>query len=126
MIRTLIVDDEPDLRLVLRLSIEQRNEGLIVTGEAGAGQDALDQIETADPTVVVLDQMMPGMDGLQTAERILERRPNQLIVLYSAFVDDELTHAASGLGITACVAKGNPKHLADFLHELGSGPDPTS
>jgi DNA-binding NarL/FixJ family response regulator len=120
VIRTLIVDDEPDLRLVLRLSIEQRNEGLIVAGEASAGQDALDQIDAADPTIVVLDQMMPGMDGLQTATRMLERRPDQLIVLYSAFVDDELVHAATRVGITACVRKENPKHLADLLHDLGS------
>lgn len=120
MIRTLIVDDEPDLRLVLRLSIEQRNEGLTVAGEATAGHDALDQLDSADPTVVVLDQMMPGMDGLETAARILQRRPHQLIVLYSAFVDDDLILAASEVGITACVRKGNPKELADFLHDLGS------
>ena len=120
MIRTLVVDDEPDLRLVLRLAIEQRNEGLTVTGEASAGQAALDQLDSADPTVVVLDQMMPGMDGLETAARILERRPGQLIILYSAFLDDNLELAATRIGITACVRKGKPKDLADFAHQLGS------
>ena len=120
MIRTLIVDDEPDLRLVLRLAFEHRNEGLCVTGEAGAGVEALEQLECADPEIVVLDHMMPGMDGLETASRILERRPGQLIVLYSAFLDADLREAAAKLGIAACVRKGRPKDLADFVHRLAS------
>ena len=120
MIRTLVVDDEPDLRRVLRLAIEQRNEGLTVIGEASAGKDALDQLDVADPTVVVLDQMMPGMDGLETAARILERRPEQLIVLYSAFLDANLQRSAAQIGITACLRKGKPKDLADFVHKLAS------
>jgi DNA-binding NarL/FixJ family response regulator len=121
VIRTLIVDDEPDLRLLLRLAIEQRNEGLTVAGEAAEGRAALDQLDAVDPTVVVLDQMMPGMDGLETAAHILERRPGQLIVLYSAFLDDELEEQAKQAGITACMLKGRAKDLAEFLHQLTSG-----
>ena len=70
MIRTLIVDDEPDLRLVLRLAFEHRNEGLYVTGEAGAGEEALERLDEADPQIVVLDHMMPGMDGFETCRRL--------------------------------------------------------
>ncbi len=121
MIRTMIVDDEADLRLVLRLAIEQRNEGLAVAGEAAGGDDALEQLDAVDPTIVVLDQMMPGMDGLETAARILERRPGQLIVLYSAFLDAELQEQARQCGITACVRKGRAKDLADFVHQLATG-----
>ena len=120
-IRTLIVDDEADVRFLLRLAIERRNEGLCVAGEAAGGSDALDQLEVADPTIVVLDQMMPGMDGLETAARILERRPGQLIVLYSAYLDPELESEASRIGITACLRKGRAKELADFLHRLAPG-----
>jgi CheY-like chemotaxis protein len=121
VIRTLIVDDEADLRLLVRLAIEQRNEGLVVAGEAAAGDEALAQLDGADPTVVVLDQMMPGMDGLETAARILERRPGQLIVLYSAFLDRELEEQAGAVGIAACVRKGRAKDLADFVHRLAVG-----
>lgn len=121
MIRTLIVDDEEDLRLLLRLAIELRNEGLLVSGEAAAGDEALEQLDAADPTVVVLDEMMPGMDGVETATRILERRPGQLIVLYSAFLDEELEERARRAGITACMQKGKAKDLADFVHRLAAG-----
>lgn len=121
MIRTFIVDDEPDLRLLLRLAIEQRNEGLLVVGEAAAGREALDRLDSADPTVVVLDQMMPGMDGLETARRILQRRPGQRIILYSAYLDDELASAATALGITACMQKGKAKDLAELVHQIAAG-----
>ncbi len=121
MIGTLIVDDEPDLRYLLRLAIERRNEGLFVVGEADAGPAALAQIDVADPRVVVLDQMMPGMDGLETATHMLARRPDQLIVLYSAFMDDELRDQAEQAGITACMRKGKVAELADFLHDLTAG-----
>lgn len=121
MIRTFIVDDERDLRLLLRLAIEQRNEGLVVSGEASAGDEALAALEEVDPTVVVLDQMMPGMDGLETARHILQRRPGQLIVLYSAFLDAELEEQAARVGIAACVRKGRAKDLAELVHGLASG-----
>jgi DNA-binding NarL/FixJ family response regulator len=121
-IRTLIVDDEPDLRLILRLAIERRNDGLVVAGEAGAGAEAIAHADEVDPAVVVLDQMMPGMDGIQTAGEILARRPGQVIVLYSAFLDPAVERAALASGITACVPKGKAKELADLLHTLGSVP----
>jgi DNA-binding NarL/FixJ family response regulator len=120
-IKTLIVDDEEDLRLLLRLAIERRNEGLVVAGEAAAGDEALLKLDELDPKVVVLDQMMPGMDGLETARRILERRPEQLIVLYSALMDAELEAQATAIGIAGCMRKGKAKELADFVHALADG-----
>lgn len=122
MIGTLIVDDEADLRYLLRLAIERRNEGLFVAGEADAGPAALAQLDELDPQVVVLDQMMPGMDGLETATHMLARRPDQLIVLYSAFIDDDLRGQAQRTGITACMRKGKVTELADFLHDLTAEP----
>jgi DNA-binding NarL/FixJ family response regulator len=121
VIDTMIVDDEPDLRLLLRLAIDMRNEGLRVTGEAASGREAIAQVDAVDPTLVVLDQMMPDMDGLETAAGILERRPHQLIVLYSAFLDEDLEERALAAGITACRSKGKARDLANFLHDLASG-----
>ncbi|MBA2281523.1 MAG: response regulator [Actinomycetota bacterium] len=121
MIGTFIVDDEADLRLLVRLAIERRNEGLFVAGEAAHGEEALAQLDAVDPTVVVLDQMMPGMDGLETASHILARRPGQLIILYSAFLDEKLEEQASRTGITACMRKGKVSELADFVHQVASG-----
>lgn len=114
-----IVDDEPDLRLLVRMGIELRNEGLFVVGEAASGTAALEMIDEADPAVVVLDQMMPGIDGLETAARILDRRPEQKIVLFSAFLDDEIRRSALERGVSACVPKQRLKELPDILLDLG-------
>lgn len=118
MIRTMIVDDEDDLRLLLRIAIDMRNEGLTFAGEAISGHDALAKLDEIDPTVVVLDLMMPGMDGLETAAQILARRPDQLIVLYTAFLDDDIEGTARELGIAACMRKGRARELADLVHDL--------
>lgn len=116
----LIVDDEPDLRLLVRLGIENRNEGLFVAGEAADGLTALEMIDEVDPAVVVLDQMMPGIDGLETAARILSRRPHQKIVLFSAFLDEEIRRRAGERGVTTCLPKERIRELPDLLFDVST------
>ena len=115
---TLIVDDEEDLRLLIRLAIEDRNEGLYVSGEAADGESALQQVVVLDPDVVVLDQMMPGIDGIETAIRMREIRPDQRIVLFTAFLDAELQRKAAAVGIEACMAKSQLKQLPHVLFPI--------
>jgi DNA-binding NarL/FixJ family response regulator len=115
----LIVDDEESMRVLLRMLIERHNEGLFVSGEVDSGPAALEQLEALDPAVVVLDQMMPTLDGLQTAARILAVRPHQRIVLFSAYLDDDLERAARDCGITTCVRKDAVNDLPAMLLEIG-------
>ena len=111
LVTVLVVDDQPDLRLLVRMLITAANNGLHCASEVGSGEEAVawfDQScdnEEQMPTVVVLDQMMPGLTGIETARRILSRRPNQRIVLFSAYLDDTLRHLARSVGIRACVDK---------------------
>ena len=116
-IRTLIVDDQPDVRLLMRMVIEIANEGLVVSGEAAGGQAALDKLDTDDPVVVVLDQMMPDMNGLETAARIRARRPRQVIVLCSAYLDDDMVEQAREVGVQWCVGKAEVRRLPDVIRE---------
>lgn len=116
----LIVDDEPDIRLLLRLAIDRYNRGIFSFSEAGDGATALEQIEQDDPAVVILDQMMPGMDGLETAAIILQRRPNLPIVLCSAYLYDDLVGQARDIGIRECVDKRDVKGLAEAVHRLAT------
>ena len=123
-ISTLIVDDQPDIRLLLRVIINASNNGLVVAGEAGSGTDALELVETVDPDVIVLDQMMPGMTGLEVAEQILSRRPDQVIVLCTAFLNDEIREKAAALGIAGCIPKSDarlvPARLMQAVIELSA------
>src|SRR5687768_17066151 len=95
--RALIVDDDDDLRFLVRTIIEAANEGLSVAGEARDGDEAVDQWRTHRPDVVVLDYRMPGRTGLEVAAEILAEQPDQSIILFSAYLDDETRQRAGDL-----------------------------
>ena len=103
-VRVLIVDDEPDMRLLLTslLGLDQRFE---VAGEAADGAEGLQAYERLRPDVVVLDQRMPVMPGIEIARRILADHPDQAIVLLSAYVEESLREEALALGVRRVIGK---------------------
>jgi DNA-binding NarL/FixJ family response regulator len=119
MNRALIVDDDDDMRFLLRAVIERANAGLAVAGEASGGDEALEQWRSLEPDVIVLDQRMPGKTGLQVAELILAEHPEQSIILFSAYLDDELVARANALGIRACISKDRYDDIPDALWRYG-------
>ena len=116
--KTLIVDDEEDMRLLLRLTIDRENRGLQVIGEASSGEEALVIRRELDVDVIVLDHRMPGLTGIETAKAILADEPEVPIVLYSAFVDAGMTAEARQAGVRRCVKKGDVRGLIAALREL--------
>jgi CheY-like chemotaxis protein len=116
----LVVDDDPDMRFLARSVLEV--SGIEVAGEAADGQEALDKLAELDPppvpTVVLLDNQMPGLTGLEVAEQILRDRPDQLIVLFSAYLDDEIIRRATEIGVASCVSKGDAMDLPTILTEV--------
>jgi YesN/AraC family two-component response regulator len=115
MPRALIVDDEADIRLLLRAIIEDADHGLEVVAEAENGTNAIERCREVQPDIVVLDQRMPDVTGLQAAERILAERPDQPIILFSAYLDAEMMRAASALGVRACISKQNAADIPAAL-----------
>lgn len=116
--RTLIVDDEEDMRFLVRAVIEAANHGLTVSGEAEDGEQAIERWRAERPEVVVLDQRMPGMSGLEAAERILAEHPEQRIILFSAYLDDETAAEARRLGVELCLTKSEYGRLPEALWRL--------
>jgi len=118
----LIVDDELDMRTLVRVVIDMANHGLEVVGEAADGAEAVAAWRALDgppaPDVIVLDNRMPVMNGLEAAELILQERPDQLIVLYSAFLDDQVRAEASDIGIATCVSKDDLDRLPAVIQDL--------
>lgn len=102
-IRVLVVDDTAHVRkmLVMMLSVDD----LEVVADSADGASGIAACEELDPDVVVLDFKMPDMDGLETARRIKAQRPDQEIIMYSAFIDDALEQAAADVGIALCLGK---------------------
>lgn len=123
-IRTLLVDDEPDVRLVMRLAIESEDDTEVnVVGEAEDGQQALSQMDDLDPSVVVIDLRMPHLDGLTTASRMLDARPDLAIILCSAHCDRELQYEARALGVAACVSKTDLVEIPTLIKQVVRLPD---
>ena len=122
MTTMLIVDDEMDMRMLVRVVIEMANHGLSIVGEAADGLEAIERWRELDgppvPDVVILDNRMPGLTGIEVAEQILAERPGQIIVLYSAFLDDEVRAQAEEVGIATCVSKEELDRLPGVIQEL--------
>ena len=104
MARVLVVDDHEIFLqgLVLLLG---RDERLEVVGTATNGADAVRLTEALRPDLVLLDVMMPGMDGYEVAERMRKRVPETAVVLVSGVDEAEASRRASEVGAAAFVPK---------------------
>ncbi len=116
--KTLIVDDEEDMRLLLSLTITNEDRGLRVVGEAASGAAALRIQQELDIDVVVLDQRMPGLSGLETTKALLAEEPGLPIILYSAFPSKEVCDEALKIGALRCIQKGDRDSLVAALREV--------
>lgn len=109
----LIADDEEDIRLLLRILLEL--SGIDVIGEAADGLEAVELYDPTDPpSVVILDERMPRMSGLETARRILACRRQQPIVLFSSAFSADVREEAAKLGLW-CVSKTDYPSLPSVI-----------
>jgi DNA-binding NarL/FixJ family response regulator len=70
------------------------------------------------PTVILLDNQMPGPSGLEVAQEMLAHAPDQLIVLFSAYLSPEVIEQAERIGVAACVSKVDVTRLASIIRDL--------
>ena len=117
---TLIVDDEDDMRSLIRTTIEIANKGLRVVGEAANGTDALAKWREGRPDCIVIDQRMPGLTGIDVCRAILAEDPSQRIVLFTAFADAELRRSATEIGISVVLPKDHVHKLPETLRGLAA------
>jgi len=112
--KVLIVDDDPAVRESLRGLLEQR--GLSPVGTASDGNEAVTMATSLEPDVIVMDRMMPGMDGVEATRRIKQALPDTQVILLSAQLDDEVQQQGEGMGVYCYLAKGCSDNLiADMV-----------
>ena len=101
--RILIIDDEENIRRVTRLTLQAAGYEV---GEAGDGERGLEAFGNGSAwDAVLLDQRMPGMDGLETLRQIKERQPDARVIMSTAYASIELAVDAMKLGATDFVRK---------------------
>ena len=111
----LIVDDDQDIRALLRTGLEVATD--FDCYEAADGYHALESWRIHKQDIVVLDQAMPGLSGLDVAEGILEISPAQPVVLFSAYLDAKIIEAAARMGVTLVLGKDQFGRLVNVLQE---------
>lgn len=116
--RALIVDDTADIRFMVGFQLKM--EGLSFE-EADSGEVALERCASDDFDLVVLDFRMPGLNGLEVAQRLRGDGYPAQIVLYSAYVDEELQAAARALDIPA-VDKSDNERLLEVVRGMTAAP----
>lgn len=108
-IRLLIVDDVEDNRLILR-AICRKFEGFEIF-EAVDGQDSIEKCEELRPHIVLMDVMMPRLDGFQAAKIIKERYPETIVMAVTAVIDPKMEENMASIGVSAYIRKPIDKDL---------------
>lgn len=115
----LVVDDSGYARLRARRFLESLGVETIL--EAADGEEALSAYFSARPSLVILDQVMRGAEGLDVARTIRERDPNARVVMLTVLSDPDLQGQAREAGVTAVIAKDRLEDLAPFVRGVRGG-----
>jgi DNA-binding NarL/FixJ family response regulator len=116
-IRVVLAEDQPMVRAGFRALLDSRRD-IEVVGEAGPGAQALEQVQTHRPDVVVMDIRMPEMDGLEATRRITTDpavKQTRVLVL-TTFELDEYVFGALDAGASGFLLKGGEP--ADLVHAI--------
>ena len=116
----LIVDDDEDIRFLVRNLIEE-TPGLCVAGAAADVDQALALLDESAPQVVLLDSILPRIDGVAGARMIAERHPGLKIVLCSAKHPEEIEADARAAHVDAWLNKGDLERIPAALLEILAG-----
>jgi excisionase family DNA binding protein len=114
----LIVDDDPRIREFVRVNLEM--DGFAVR-EAGSADEGLDALEAEPPDLILLDVMMPQVDGWEMLQRVRERHgvDSIQVIMFSGHVDADAMDQAQASGAQAFVGKPfNPQELVTRAKDL--------
>ena len=120
-IRVLLVDDQALMRMGFRMVLDAQDD-IEVVGEAADGATALNQVRALSPDVVLMDVRMPGMNGIEATEVIVEHFPAVRVLILTTFDLDEYAFAGLRAGASGFLLKDTrPAELIDAVRTVASG-----
>ena len=120
-IRVLIVDDHQVVRLGLRTFLDLQDD-IEVVGEAGDGLAAIDQASRLKPDVMLMDIVMPKLDGIAATRRIKEAEPGIGVIALTSFAGDDQVLPALEAGASSYLLKDvSPEELVEAIRAVHRG-----
>lgn len=120
-IRVLIVDDHAVVRQGLRTFIDLQDD-MAVVGEGATGAEAIELVGRLQPDIVLLDLVMPEMDGVAATPHILARCPRSRVLILTSFGEDDKVFPAIRAGAQGYLLKDiHPTHLVQAIREAHQG-----
>lgn len=120
-IRVLVVDDHAVVREGLRTFLRLQ-KGIQVIGEAGDGAEAVAEARRLAPDVVLMDLVMPKLDGVEAMRRIRADRPQTRVIVLTSFDDDEKLMAAVHVGAAGYLLKtARPREVVRAIRAAHAG-----
>jgi NarL family two-component system response regulator LiaR len=120
-IGVLIVDDHALVRRGIRAFLESQPD-LVVSAEAGSGQEAIRLANELAPDVILMDLLMPGMDGIEATRQIKRASPRTQVIVLTSYHEDEHIFPAIRAGALSYLLKDvRPEELAEAIRKAAAG-----
>lgn len=120
-IRVLIVDDQALIRTGIA-TLLARKPDIEVVGQAGNGAEAIERAAALDPDVVLMDLMMPVLDGVEATRLLAAKGPRPAVIILTTFRDDEQVFRGLAAGARGYLLKDmDHKALADAVRTVAGG-----
>ena len=119
-VRLLLVDDSELVRKGLR-RVLQSKPGWEVC-EASDGESAVEMFKAQSPDVIIMDFQMPGLNGIETAAKILAIEPSAKIVMFTQHASGALEQHAREVGVRSVVSKTDTFRMLGMIEELVAAP----
>jgi DNA-binding NarL/FixJ family response regulator len=120
-IRVLVVDDHPVVRRGIKSLLAEEND-IEVVGEATNGKEAIQQVSLLDPDVILMDLVMPEMNGVEAIQKITSTHHEARILVMTSFAADDKVFPSIKAGALGYLLKdSDPEDLVRMIHQVYRG-----
>ncbi|WP_455662047.1 response regulator [Pradoshia sp.] len=121
MIKVLLIDDHEMVRIGVSAYLSSLPD-IDVAGEAGTGEEGVALALSLRPDIILMDLVMPGMDGIEATKRIMAEWPEAKIIIVTSFIDDEKVYPALEAGAISYMLKtSKASEIAESIRDTHNG-----